>query len=73
MDRRFTAIAETGSISAAARRLALSKSVVSERLTDLERGVGARLVHRTTRLRVFTALYARAKRFSGCGGLQKSA
>ena len=45
----FVAIAEAGSISAAARRLHLSKSVVSERLSELERTVGAALFHRTTR------------------------
>jgi DNA-binding transcriptional LysR family regulator len=45
----FSAIAEAGSITGAARRLALSKSVVSERLTELERVVGTRLVRRTTR------------------------
>jgi DNA-binding transcriptional LysR family regulator len=36
----FCAIAAAGSITGAARRLALSKSVVSERLTELERVVG---------------------------------
>jgi DNA-binding transcriptional LysR family regulator len=45
----FSAIVEAGSITGAARRLALSKSVVSERLTELERVVGTRLVRRTTR------------------------
>lgn len=45
----FVAVAETGGISAAARRLRLAKSVVSERLAELERSVGAPLVHRTTR------------------------
>jgi DNA-binding transcriptional LysR family regulator len=45
----FSAIVEAGSITGAARRLALSKSVVSERLTELERVMGTRLVRRTTR------------------------
>lgn len=39
----FAAIVETGSITGAARRLALSKSVVSERLTELERALDAKL------------------------------
>ena len=45
----FVAIADAGSLSEAARRLSLSKSVVSERLVELERSLGARLVQRTTR------------------------
>jgi DNA-binding transcriptional LysR family regulator len=45
----FVTVAEAGSISEASRRLGLSKSVVSERLAQLERGLGARLLHRTTR------------------------
>ena len=45
----FSAVAESGSITGAAQRLALSKSVVSERLTELERVVGTKLVRRTTR------------------------
>ncbi|MEW9305168.1 LysR family transcriptional regulator [Labrys neptuniae] len=45
----FVAVAEAGSISEAARSLRLSKSVVSERLGDLERSVGTILLHRTTR------------------------
>lgn len=45
----FVAVAESGSISEAARRLRLSKSVVSERLAELERGLGTSLLHRTTR------------------------
>lgn len=45
----FVAVAEAGSISEAARRLRLAKSVVSERLAELERSVGAVLLHRTTR------------------------
>jgi len=45
----FVAVAEAGSISEAARRLHVSKSVVSERLTELERTLGTSLIHRTTR------------------------
>jgi DNA-binding transcriptional LysR family regulator len=45
----FVATAELGSITEASRRLGVSKSVVSERLADLERVLGARLLQRTTR------------------------
>lgn len=45
----FVATLEQGSISAAARQLRLSPSVVSERLAELERSLGARLLHRSTR------------------------
>ncbi|GAB4070465.1 LysR family transcriptional regulator [Ancylobacter sonchi] len=45
----FVAIAEAGSISEAARRLRLSKSVVSDRLKELEQRLGASLIHRSTR------------------------
>jgi DNA-binding transcriptional LysR family regulator len=45
----FVVVAEAGSISEAARRLRLSKSVVSERLAEIERSLGATLLHRTTR------------------------
>ena len=45
----FAAVAESGSISAAALRMALSKSVVSDRLAELERALGTRLLQRTTR------------------------
>jgi DNA-binding transcriptional LysR family regulator len=51
----FVAIAESGSISEAARRLHLSKSVVSERLAEVERMLGASLLHRTTRKVSLTA------------------
>ena len=61
----FVAAVDTGSIAAAARRLAISKSVVSERLTELERGLGTKFLQRTTRKLILTqdgtAFYARAK------------
>jgi DNA-binding transcriptional LysR family regulator len=62
----FIAIADTGSISEAARRLGVSKSVASERLSELERALGATLIHRTTRKLAITedgtAFYQRARR-----------
>jgi DNA-binding transcriptional LysR family regulator len=45
----FLATIDAGSISEAARRLGVSKSVVSERVAELERAVGTTLLHRTTR------------------------
>jgi DNA-binding transcriptional LysR family regulator len=45
----FVATAEAGSISGAARRLGNAKSVISERLAELERSLGTRLLQRTTR------------------------
>ncbi|GFM57157.1 LysR family transcriptional regulator [Pseudomonas cichorii] len=45
----FAAIAESGSLSGAARRLGLSPMAVSRRLAFLERELEVRLVHRTTR------------------------
>jgi DNA-binding transcriptional LysR family regulator len=61
----FVSIAETGSIAGAARRLGISKSVVSERLTELERVLGAKFIHRTTRRLSLTqdgnAFYERAR------------
>jgi DNA-binding transcriptional LysR family regulator len=45
----FVAVAEEGSISAAARRLRQPKSVTSERLAGLEQSLGTVLIRRTTR------------------------
>jgi DNA-binding transcriptional LysR family regulator len=45
----FACVVEDKSFSAAARRLNLSKSLVSKQVTQLEKSVGARLLNRTTR------------------------
>ena len=45
----FLRVLDLGSISAAARSLDLSVAVASQRLNRLERGLGVRLLHRTTR------------------------
>jgi DNA-binding transcriptional LysR family regulator len=62
----FVTVATTGSISEAARHLRLSKSSVSERLSELERALGANLIQRNSRQLALTedgtAFLARAKR-----------
>jgi len=45
----LVAVVEAGSITEAARRMGIAKSVLSERLADLERSLGTRLLQRTTR------------------------
>ena len=45
----FVDVADAGGVSAAARRLGISKSIVSRRLIRLEADVGVQLVARTTR------------------------
>jgi DNA-binding transcriptional LysR family regulator len=45
----FVAVAESGSFTAAARRLGLAKSVVSEHVRSLEQRCGMRLMERSTR------------------------
>lgn len=47
--RVFVAVAEAGSFTAAAERLALTKSAVSQGLATLERDLGIQLVQRSTR------------------------
>lgn len=65
----FVAAVEEGSVSAAARRLGYSKSVVSERLVDLEQTLGTRLLQRTTRRMSLTSdgetFLPRARRILG--------
>jgi DNA-binding transcriptional LysR family regulator len=50
----FVEVANSGGVSSAARRLGVSKSVVSRSLLRLETGLGAQLVARTTRGAVLT-------------------
>lgn len=50
----FAHIVETGSITAAAESLELSKSVISQHLKALEQGLGVTLLKRTTRRQVLT-------------------
>lgn len=61
----FAAVVETGSVSAAARRLGVAKSVVSKRVTELERGLGATLLKRSPRSVMLTdrgrTFYERAR------------
>lgn len=47
--RTFALVVSLGSLSAAARQLHLTTNAISRRLQRLERQVGARLLHRTTR------------------------
>ncbi|HEV7327696.1 MAG TPA: LysR family transcriptional regulator [Bosea sp. (in: a-proteobacteria)] len=45
----FVVVADAGGVSAAARRLGISKSIVSRRLLRVEADIGAQLLARTTR------------------------
>lgn len=45
----FVAVVEAGSFTTAAKKLGVTKSAVSRRVSDLEETLGARLLHRTTR------------------------
>jgi len=47
--KAFTAVVDAGSFSMAGERLGIAKSVVSRRISQLERRLGSRLLHRTTR------------------------
>ncbi|EPA2946357.1 LysR family transcriptional regulator, partial [Pseudomonas aeruginosa] len=43
----FLNVAELNSVTSAAERMSLSKSVISKRVSDLERRLGVRLLYRT--------------------------
>jgi len=62
----FVAIADHGSVSAAARVLGLPRATLSRQLARLEGGLGVRLAHRTSRRLTLTRagelLYERARR-----------
>jgi DNA-binding transcriptional LysR family regulator len=47
--RTFLVVLETGSMSAAAAQLTLTKSVISQRIANLEAALNARLLHRSSR------------------------
>lgn len=47
--RTFVEVADAGGVTSAARRLGISKSIVSRRLARLEKGLGTQLLARTTR------------------------
>ncbi|MDJ1159549.1 LysR family transcriptional regulator [Chelatococcus sp. SYSU_G07232] len=57
--RAFVAVAEEAGFAAAARRLALSPPAVTRAVAALEERIGARLLHRTTRLVRLTEAGAR--------------
>ena len=62
----FVAIVEAGSVSQAARTLEVPRATLSRQLARLERNLGVRLAHRTSRNMTLTRagelLYARARR-----------
>jgi len=47
--KTFLAVVESGSISGASTRLAIAKSVISQRVTHLEAALGVELLHRSSR------------------------
>ena len=60
----LVAVVEAGTFNAAGQRLGVAKSVISRRISQMERRLGSRLLHRTTRRLTLTdagrGLYQRA-------------
>lgn len=54
--RTFVAVARLSSFTAAAEELAISRTLVSRHIADLEGHLGARLLHRTTRAVTLTSV-----------------
>lgn len=48
--RAFVSVVESGGFSQSARRLGVSKALISKQINQLEQSLGVRLLHRTTRL-----------------------
>lgn len=63
--RTFVEVADAGGLSPAARRLGLSKSIVSRRLVRLEDELGVQLLARTTRGAVLTEAGATFREHAG--------
>lgn len=62
----FVAVVERGSFTAAAEYLEMSKAAVSKQVSGLEKRLGSRLLHRTTRKLALTE--AGSTLFDGAGG-----
>ncbi|MGL5738439.1 MAG: LysR family transcriptional regulator, partial [Plesiomonas shigelloides] len=60
----FIAVVEQGSLSAGAERLDMSRAMVTRYLAELERWMGARLLHRTTRRQSLTTAGEEALRYA---------
>ena len=63
--RTFVEVADAGGLSPAARRLGLSKSIVSRRLVRLEDELGVQLLARSTRGAVLTEAGATFREHAG--------
>ena len=67
----FARVVEHGSLSAAARALGVSSSAISRSLSRLEAGIGAQLLHRSTRALSVTDIGERV--YAGCAQIARAA